>query len=79
MSTKDNGSETPSTSLPPKTGKSLLNITFTEKDIDKVTQNLDSNKADGQHTHLKNDMISIRILKLCRKSVIKHRQICFKQ
>ena len=60
----DNGSEIPSF-LHPKTYKSLSNITFTEKDIEKVTQNLDSNKAHGH------DMISIRMLKICGKSIIK--------
>ena len=51
----DNGSEIPSY-LNPKTDKSLSNITFTEKDIVKVIQNLDSNKV---HEH---DMISQHIL-----------------
>ena len=41
-----NGSEIPSF-LHPKTDKSLSNITFTEKDIEKVMLNLDSNKAHG--------------------------------
>ena len=54
----DNRSEIP-TFLNPKTVKSLSNITFAEKDIEKVIQNLDSNKAHGH------DMISIRILKIC--------------
>ena len=38
---------------------------FTEKDIKKVIQNLHSNKAHGH------DMISIRMLKICGKSVVK--------
>ena len=42
----DNGSEIPSF-LYPKTDKPLSNITFTEKDIKKVIQNLDSSKAHG--------------------------------
>ena len=60
----DNGSEIPSF-LHPRTDKSLSNITFTEKDIEKVKQNLDSNKAHGH------DMISICLLKICGKSIIK--------
>ena len=54
----DNSSENLSF-LHPKTNQSLSNITFTEKDIEKVTQNLDSNKT---HRH---EMISIRMLKIC--------------
>ena len=42
----DNGSEIPSV-LHPKTDNLLSNILFTEKDIEKVIQNLDSNKAHG--------------------------------
>ena len=57
----DNGSQI----LHPKPDKSLSNITFTEKDIEKVAQNLDLNEAHGH------DMVSIRMLKLCRKSIIK--------
>ena len=68
----DNGSEIPSV-LHPKTDKSLSNITFTEKDIEKVVQNLDSNKV---HEH---NMISICILKICDKSLIKPPQIIYKQ
>ena len=52
MFNHDNGSEIPSF-LHPKTDKSLSNITFTEKDIEKVIQSLDPNKAHGH------DMISI--------------------
>ena len=68
----DNGSEIASF-LHPKTDKSLLNITFTEKDIEKVTQNLHSNKAHGH------DMISIRVLKVCGKSIIKSLLIIYKK
>ena len=64
----DNGSEIPSF-LHTKTDKSLSNIAFTEKDIEKVIQNLDLNKAHGH------DMISIRIL----KSIIKPLLIIFKK
>ena len=48
-----------------KADKSLSNIPFTEKNIEKVIQNLDLNKA---HEH---DMISIRMLKICNKSATK--------
>ena len=60
----DNGSEI-SSSVHPKSDKSLANITFTEKVIEKIIQNLDSNKV---HAH---DMISTRMLKICSKSIIK--------
>ena len=56
----DNGKEILSV-LHPKTDKSLSNITLTEKDIEKVIQILDSNKAHGH------GMISIRMLKICGK------------
>ena len=68
----DNGSEIPSF-LHPKTDKSLSNITFTEKDIEKVIQSLDSNKA---HRH---NMMSKRMLKICGKSIIKPLLIIFKK
>ena len=68
----DNGSEIPSF-LHPKTDKSLSNITFTEKDIEKVIQNLDSNKAH------ENDVISISMLKTCGKSIIKPLLIIYKK
>ena len=68
----DNGSEIPSF-LHPKTDKSLSNITFTEKDIEKVIQSLDPNKAHGH------DMISIRMLKICGKSIIKSLLIIYKK
>ena len=60
----DNGSDIPFF-LHLKPDKSVSNITFTEKDIENVTQNLDLNKVHGH------DMVSIRMLKLCRKSIIK--------
>ena len=56
----------------PKTDKSLSNNTFTEKDIEKVIQSLDPNKAHGH------DMISIRMLKICGKSIIKPLLIIYK-
>ena len=68
----DNGSEIPSF-LHPKTHKSSSNITFTEKHIEKVIQSLDSNKAHGH------DMISIRMLKICGKSIIKPLLIIYKK
>ena len=67
----DNDSEIPSF-LHPKTDKSLSNITFTEKDIEKVIQNLDSNKAHGD------DMINIGMLKICGKSIIAPLLIIYK-
>ena len=67
----DNGSETPSF-LHPKTDKSLLNMTFIENKIEKVIQNLDSNKAHGH------DMISICMLKTCGNSIIKPLLIIYK-
>ena len=67
----DNGSEIPSF-LHPKTDKLLSNITFTEKDIEKVLQNLDSNKAHGH------DMISIRMLKASPSHLLKcYEKVCF--
>ena len=68
----DNGSEV-SSFLHLKTDKFSSNITFTEKDIEKVIQNLDSNKARG------NDMISIRMLKICGQSIIKPLLIIYKK
>ena len=53
--------------------KSLSNITFTEKDIEKVMENLDSNKAHGH------DMISICMLKICGKSIIKPLLIIYRK
>ena len=68
----DDSSEIPSF-LHPKTDKFLSNITFTEKDIEKVIQSLDSNKA---HRH---NMMSKRMLKICGKSIIKPLLIIFKK
>ena len=68
----DNGSEIPSF-LQPKTDTSLSNITFTEKNTEKVIQNLDSNKAHGHY------MISIRMLKMCGKSIIKPLLVVYKK
>ena len=68
----DNSSEIPSF-LHPKTDKFLSNITLTEKDLEKVVQSLDSNKAHGH------DMISIRMLKICGESTIKPLLIIYKK
>lgn len=66
----DNGRENPSV-LHPKTDQS--NIAFTGKDIEEVIQHLDSNKAQGH------GMISIRVLKICVKSIIKPLLILYKK
>ena len=55
-----------------KTDTSLSNITFTEKGIENVIQNLDSNKGHGH------DMIRIHMLKICGKSVTKSLLIVYK-
>ena len=68
----DNGSEIPSF-LHPKTDESLSNTTFTEKGIEKVVQSLDPNKAPGH------DMISIDMLKICGKSIIKPLRIIYEK
>ena len=68
----DNGSEIPSF-LHPKTDESLSNTTFTEKGIEKVAQSLDPNKAPGH------DMISIDMLKICGKSIIKPLRIIYEK
>ena len=46
---------------------------FTEKDIEKVIQNLHLSKAHGH------DMISTCMLKLCGKSLINHLLIIYKK
>ena len=71
-SIRDNGSGIPFF-LHPKTDKSLSSITFTEKDIEKIMQNLDSNKPHGY------DIISIRMLKICNKSLIRLLLIIYKK
>ena len=57
----------------PKTDKSLSDIMFTKKDIEKVIQNLDSNNCHGH------DMMSIRMLTICGKSIIKPILIIYKK
>ena len=68
----DNGSEF-SSFLHLKTDKSLSNITFAEKNIEKVIQSLDPNKAHGH------DMTFIRPLKTCGKSIIKALLMIYKK
>ena len=46
---------------------------FTEKEISRNTQNLDSNKAHGR------DVISIRMLKICGKSIKRRISIIYKK
>ena len=67
----DNGSEILSF-IDTKTHKSLSDITFTEKDMEKIIQNLDSNK-DGH------DMISMHMLIICGKSIMKPLLIIYKK
>ena len=54
------------------TDRSLSNITFTDNDIGKIIKGLDLYKAHGR------DMISIRILKLCGRSIYKPIQLIFR-
>ena len=58
---------------PIKCDKSLSNVTFTEEDIQKVIQKLDSNKAHGH------GKINIRMLTIGGKSMIMPVQIIYKQ
>ena len=48
-----------------RTNNCLSTISFTTDDIPKIIKNLDLNKAHGQ------DMISIRMLKICGESILK--------
>ena len=54
-----------------KTDKSISTVTFTSDDIATLIQNLDPNKDHGH------DMLSIRMLKLCGKSICKPIQLIF--
>ena len=54
-----------------KKHKSISAITFTCDDIATLIKNLDPNKAHGY------DMISIRMLKLCGKSICKPLDLIF--
>ena len=60
-----NNSSEPPSRIWKKTDKSISTVTFTSDDIAKLIQNLDPSKAHGH------DMLSIRMLKLCRKSICK--------
>ena len=66
----DNSSELPSNFLK-KTDKTISAITFTCDDTATLIKNLDPNKAHGH------DMISIRMLKLCGKSICKPLDLIF--
>ena len=55
------------------TEKRLNTLNFSSNDIEKIIQNLDPNKA---HDH---DKISIRIIKICSKSICKPLQLIFSQ
>ena len=66
----DYSSELPS-NICKKTDKSISTVTFTSDDIATLIQKLDSNKAHGH------DILSIRMLKLCSKSVCKSLDIIF--
>ena len=54
-----------------KTGKSISTVTFTSDDITTLIRNLDRDKAHGH------DMLSIRMLKLCCKSICKPLDLIF--
>ena len=55
------------------TDKRLSTVTFSARDIGKIIQNLDSNKAHGH------DNLSIRMLKICGDSVCLPLEMIFKQ
>ena len=55
------------------TEKRLNILNFSSNDIEKIIQNLDPNKAHGH------DKISIRIIKICSKSICKPLQLIFSQ
>ena len=67
----DNGSTLPSL-FPLVTEKSLSDVDLSVKDIKNIISKLRSSKAHGD------DMISIRMLKLCDKSICKPHSISFK-
>ena len=54
------------------TEKRLSTMRFSEEDIVKITQNLDLNKAHGH------DQISIRMLKICGKTICKPLECIFR-
>ena len=55
------------------TEKRLNTLSFSNNDIEKIMQNLDPNKAHGH------DKISIRMIKICGKSICKPLQLIFSQ
>ena len=55
------------------TEKRLDTPNFSNNDIEKIMQNLDPNKAHGH------DKISIRMMKICGKSICKPLQLIFNQ
>ena len=66
-----NSSKLP-TNLAPRTDQSLTSINFSQDDILKIIQNLNPNKAHGP------DKISIRMIKICGKSLCKPLEMIFK-
>ena len=66
----NNSSELPS-NIWKKTDKSVSTVTFIKDDIATLIQNLDPNKAHGH------DMLSILMLKQCRKSIRKPPDLTF--
>ena len=66
----DTGSKLP-TSRYCYTNNSLSFITFTDEDIEKIINKLNPNKSHGH------DMISIRMLKICGKSICKPLRLIF--
>ena len=66
-----NSSKLP-TNLAPQTDQSLTCINFSQDDILKIIQNLNPNKAHGP------DKLSIRMIKICGKSLYKHLEMIFK-
>ena len=62
-------------SLPPTmykyTNRSIASISFSSEDIEKIINKLDANKSHGH------DMISIRMLKICGKSICKPLSMIF--
>ena len=55
------------------TEKRLNTLSFSNNDTEKIIQNLDPNKAHGH------DKISIRMIKICSKSICKPLQLIFSQ
>ena len=66
----DNSSELPS-NISKKADKSISTVTFTSDDIATLIQNLEPDKAHGH------DLLSIRMLKLCGKSICKSLDLIF--